>query len=213
MKKIIVIGAGGQGRETKFLIEQMPTNGYGKPLYDFVGYVLSDMKYVGDRDSKDEILGDFDWLMNNRDKFDYLVLGIGSPELRLKFVNELSEFEVWPTLIHPAVSIDKSCVIGCGICVCAGVLPTVNVKLDSFCMINQGVTLGHESIIGRGSVVNPGANISGGVEIGEGCLIGANACVLEYCKIGDGATVGAGAVVTKDVEPGDTVIGIPAKSI
>lgn len=43
--------------------------------------------------------------------------------------------------------------------------------------------------------------------------IGAGATILPGISIGTGAVVGAGAVVTKDVPPGVTVIGNPARSI
>jgi acetyltransferase-like isoleucine patch superfamily enzyme len=59
----------------------------------------------------------------------------------------------------------------------------------------------------------PTVNISGGVVIGEGVLLGTGAQVLQYVSVGPGATVGAGAVVTKNVEPGTTVVGIPAKPL
>jgi acetyltransferase-like isoleucine patch superfamily enzyme len=46
----------------------------------------------------------------------------------------------------------------------------------------------------------------------KGASIGAGAIVLPGLTIGEGAVVGAGAVVTKNVPPGATVIGNPARS-
>ncbi len=43
--------------------------------------------------------------------------------------------------------------------------------------------------------------------------IGANATILPGVKLGRGCVIGAGAVVTKDVMPGATVVGNPAKEI
>jgi len=47
----------------------------------------------------------------------------------------------------------------------------------------------------------------------KGASIGANSTILPGVTIGEGAMVGAGAVVTKDVAPGATVIGNPAREI
>ncbi len=47
--------------------------------------------------------------------------------------------------------------------------------------------------------------------IGTGALIGTGAQVLQYLQVGAGAIVAAGAVVTRDVNPGTTVVGIPAR--
>lgn len=43
--------------------------------------------------------------------------------------------------------------------------------------------------------------------------IGAGAVILPSLRLGRGCRIGAGAVVTKDVVPGDVVVGNPAKSI
>jgi acetyltransferase-like isoleucine patch superfamily enzyme len=103
--------------------------------------------------------------------------------------------------------------IGEGAIICAGSIATVNVRFEPFCMVNLTCTIGHEAVIGRGSVLNPTVNISGGVELGSGVLVGTGAQILQYVKVGDGATIGAGAVVTKDVYAGTTVVGIPAKEL
>ncbi len=47
----------------------------------------------------------------------------------------------------------------------------------------------------------------------KGASIGANATILPGLTIGEGAMVGAGSVVTKDVPPGVTVVGNPARII
>lgn len=51
------------------------------------------------------------------------------------------------------------------------------------------------------------------VRIGAHCWLGAHVSVLKGVTIGDGATVGAGAVVTKDLPPGCTAVGNPARII
>lgn len=48
--------------------------------------------------------------------------------------------------------------------------------------------------------------------IEAGVSIGGGAVILPGLVIGAGATVGAGAVVTKDVLPGTTVVGNPART-
>lgn len=49
--------------------------------------------------------------------------------------------------------------------------------------------------------------------IGDNVFIGAGAVILGNVTIGNGARIGANAVVTKNVDCGDTVIGVPAKKI
>lgn len=51
------------------------------------------------------------------------------------------------------------------------------------------------------------------IVIGEDVWIGGGALILPGITIGDGAIVGAGAVVTRDVAPGSTVVGNPARPV
>lgn len=211
-RRYVVIGAGGLAREVRWLIEECAREASS---HTFVGFVVSDTSLLGAHDSVEEVLGDLAWLDANRDRFDALAIGIGTPAIRLMLAEQLEKTypaECWPPLVHPNVRFDRArCTIGHGAALCAGVVATTNVVVEPFAFVNLACTLGHEAIVGRGSVLNPTANISGGVRLGPGVLVGTGAQVLQYLNVGASATIGAGAVVTTDVAENSTVVGIPAR--
>jgi len=206
-RRIVVLGAGGQAREMDWYLRSLG--------HECVGFVVSDMTKLGEHDSRDRVLGDESWIEAHATEIDALVLGIGTPAPRLRVADRLRKAHpnlAWPAIIHASATLDRDTLrVADGVMIGAGVVITVNVQLDELSMINFGATIGHETRIGRGSVINPGANVAGGVHIGDGVLVGTGAVILQYRRVGEGAIVGAGAVVTKDVDPGVTVVGVPAR--
>jgi maltose O-acetyltransferase len=51
------------------------------------------------------------------------------------------------------------------------------------------------------------------VRVGNNVWIGAGAIILKGVNVGANAVIGAGAVVTRDIAPGETVAGVPARRI
>lgn len=215
-KRLVIIGAGGFAREVRMLAEDITRNPGGEGDYDFVGYLVSDPGSVGPYDSVENILGDFSWLDENRDKWDCLAMGIGNAAPRLKVADELEASwgpEFWPALIHPSAHFDTdSCTVGHGVQLCANVIGTVNLIFEPYVMVNLSCTLGHEAVLKRACTLNPSVNISGGVTVGEGTLVGTGAQILQYIEVGNGSIVGAGALVTKPVADGVTAVGMPARA-
>jgi sugar O-acyltransferase (sialic acid O-acetyltransferase NeuD family) len=211
---MVVVGAGGFAREVEWLISEI---NHVAPTYEISGFVVSDVRMLGEHDSTDRVLGDLNWLHEHRGEFDAATIGIGSPAARCTIGATLRErhpdLEL-PALVHPSVRYDEeTCAVGAGVLLCAGTIATVNVVFEDFSMVNLACTVGHEARIGRGAVLNPTVNISGGVTLEESVLVGTGAQILQYVTVGAGAIVGAGAVVTKSVEPGVTVVGAPAKPL
>lgn len=211
-QRIVILGAGGQARDLAWLISEINAV---EERFEMLGFVVSDASNLTERDSP--VLGDHTWLAKNLDRVDALTIGIGTPRVRLKVAAELSErFPglAWPPLVHPRAELDRpSARFGPGCIVGAGVVGSVNLVFEEQCLINLGVTLGHEARFGRGVVVNHNAAIAGGVVLEEGVLVGSGAAVLQYLTVHRGATVGAGAVVTKNVPAGQTWVGVPAGPI
>jgi len=214
VQRVAILGAGGFAREVAWLIRDINR---AKLSYEFLGYVVSDLSRLGERNSCSEVLGDYAWIERNRTRIDAVAIGIGDPGCRLKVATEIeARFPdlAWPSLVHPTVQLDcASANIARGVLLCAGVIGTVNITLDAYAKVDVACTLGHEACLGKGSALNPAVNIAGGVIVGDVVLVGVGAQILQYVRVGDGATVGAGAVVTKDVSPGETVVGIPAKPL
>jgi putative colanic acid biosynthesis acetyltransferase WcaB len=73
------------------------------------------------------------------------------------------------------------------------------------CVLRQNTTIGNKSTAEGGA--------GGCPVIGDEVDIGANAVVLGPIRVGDGAVIGAGSVVVKDVPPGATVVGNPARIV
>jgi acetyltransferase-like isoleucine patch superfamily enzyme len=51
------------------------------------------------------------------------------------------------------------------------------------------------------------------VVIEHNCWLGVNCVILKGVRIGHHSTIGANAVVTRDVPPGSTVVGVPARVV
>ncbi|MES2965713.1 MAG: serine O-acetyltransferase [Bdellovibrionota bacterium] len=112
-----------------------------------------------------------------------------------------SEFSRWLTgiEIHPGAKLGRRLVIDHGM----GVVIGETTEVGDDCIIFHGVTLG-------GAKFTPEKRHP---TVGNRVLIGTGAKVLGPLTLGDGARVGANAVVTRDVAPGVTVVGNPAKPL
>jgi UDP-2-acetamido-3-amino-2,3-dideoxy-glucuronate N-acetyltransferase len=121
------------------------------------------------------------------------------------------------TRIGPFVEIQRGASVG------------ARCKIQSHSFICDGVDIGDEVFVGHGVIfVNdkrPRATDANGdlqttedwelmqTVVEDGASIGSGGIVLGGVRIGRGALIGAGAVVTRDVAPGATVVGSPARPL
>jgi UDP-3-O-[3-hydroxymyristoyl] glucosamine N-acyltransferase LpxD len=79
--------------------------------------------------------------------------------------------------------------------------------------IDAMVQIAHNVVIGTNSEVTTGTIIGGSTSIGNMCWTGLNSTLKDNIKIGNNVLIAAGAAVIRDVQDGDIVAGVPAKSI
>lgn len=140
------------------------------------------------------------------------VVALGDNRLRAKLVGEFLDWE-WIVTVHPRAYVDPSAALGPGTVVFAGAVVQAGARLGAHVIINTGATVDHDCSIENFVHVAPGANLGGGVWVEEGALVGIGAAVIPGIRIGAWSVVGAGAVVIRDVAPGSTVAGVPARPL
>ena len=101
--------------------------------------------------------------------------------------------------IHPGATIGRRLVIdhGCGIVI------GETAEIGDDCLLYQGVTLG-------GTGKDQGKRHP---TLGNNVMVGSGARVLGPFKVGDNARIAAGAVVLREVPPGSTAVGVPARIV
>ena len=211
MKPLVVIGAGGFGRESLDVIEAANLE---EPRWLVVGVIDDAPSPVAlERLAARSIahLGGMNWFERTEQPVSF-VIGIGAPHTRALIDARLVALGHTPaTAVHPAAVIGGRVSIGEGSVICGGVQVSTNVTLGRHVHLNPNATIGHDVALEDFVSINPAAVISGEVHVQSEALIGAAAVVLQGLTVGRGSLVGAAACVTRDVAHGATVKGVPAR--
>ena len=203
MKKLLILGAGGQGKvvldlamvcETWDEISFLDGNKKGEHI---LGYPV-----IGD-------LWDYEMFI---EQYTHAIVAVGNNELRLKLTEELLEvgYQV-PILIHPNAIVSPFSTVEAGTIVMPQAVINVSAHIGKGCIVNTGVIIEHDCQVGNGVHLSPGAVLGGTVCVGNKSWICLGAKVINNITIGKGVTVGAGAVVIDDIEDEMLVAGVPAK--
>jgi sugar O-acyltransferase (sialic acid O-acetyltransferase NeuD family) len=232
MRPLLIFGAGGHARELAWMLEWRSdeTSLGGMSRLTDVRAGIPDQKpwsvvgFISDVESEQgRTLHDRPVISLNEARVHWsgaaVAVGVAAPTGREAIANRVSRAGfTTPAIAHPAVHWSRSNYCGEGCVLQVGAIVTVDVQLGRFVLLNGALTVGHDCRIGDFTVVNPGATVSGRVHVGRRVIIGAGATVREGTRyqplsIGDDAVIGAGACVVGPVEPGTTVVGVPARRL
>lgn len=147
-----------------------------------------------------------------------LVVAVGDPTLRRRIVEGVAAGRAFATVVADTMRRRGRSEIGQGAVLCDGVVITDHVRIGHHFLANPHACVMHDCTIGDFVTLAPGATVNGNVEIGDGAYVGAGAVIKQGApgrprRIGAGAVIGMGAVVTRDVAPGETVVGNPARPL
>lgn len=210
-KKLIVVGAGGLGREVMWQIEASPLE---SNQYEILGFVDDNPNLQDKKINGYDVVGTLDWL-RNIDKEICVVLAIGSAEIRKKIYDSIKQNTklLYPNITAPGVKISSTVKCGKGCIFCLNTTATVNIRIGDFFIANPQCTIGHDCNIHSFVTLYPGVNVSGNVEIFEITEIGTGSQIIQGKSIGNNSIIGAGTVVIRDIPSNCTAVGVPARIV
>ena len=208
MKKLIVYGAG----EFGLLIANVLSY---HDDFEIAAYGDDDPQKTADHIDGTPVFGQKDLLnFAEQNNIKLAITAIGNNTVRAEKFNLLKNtgFQMI-SIVHPQALIDTKVSYG------DNVIIEMGTAIHAYSTIGNNVFLGGEALIGHhntiGNHVLVGGNVSfgGSVIVEDYVSLGVGASIKPGIRLGKGSVIGVGAAVIKDVEPGTTVVGVPAKPI
>ena len=211
-----IVGQGGYGREI------MPIARAALQKELLTGLVELVFVVVDDLECQQNVNGCYVMLQSeflDLPQTKYFSVAIGNPHIRGKVVASFLEAGATPfTIKADNVVIMDSNKVGDGAILSHFSTITSNVEIGSYFHANLYSYVAHDCVIGDYVTFAPSVKCNGNVVIEDYVYIGTGAVIMQGKEgkpliIGHGSIVGMGAVVTKNVPPGSTVFGNPARPL
>lgn len=210
MQQLLLIGAGGFGRETAEAVRAIND---ARATWDLLGFLDDDPSLCGTELDGTRVLGAIKGVARFPDA--RIVVCTGHPGnyfSRKRIVRSLGiPVARYATLVHPTAVVPRSARLGPGSVLLASVVLTAAVEVGAHVLVMPGVVFTHEDVIGDFATFGAGSRLGGRTRIREGAYLGAGTTVREERTIGRWSLVGMGAAVIRDIPDAEVWAGVPAR--
>ncbi|RZF58881.1 acetyltransferase [Sphingobacterium corticibacterium] len=205
-KEIVILGAGGLGREIHSWIQNDKNTTYR--ISGFRDDNFSSLDMYGLRDM---LLGS----LSSVEDRENVLIGIMDCDFKSSLFENLkkkNQIEICG-YIHESVIVGIRSNFGEGVVLFPKVVISCDVEIGDATFINLGSQIGHDVRIGNCVSIMPNVDLGGGVVIEDNVFIGTGATILPGVKIPENSRIGAGSVVVKSIKKSGTFFGNPARKI
>jgi sugar O-acyltransferase (sialic acid O-acetyltransferase NeuD family) len=211
MKRVVIIGAGGHGREVADILRQQAER---SSELSVLGFVVDEPTLHAEIINDLPVLGDWSWFETVDRSEIRVVCAVGLPQTRKRLIDRarslgLSFINAISTLAH----LSPYAKIGEGLMMFPYSFASADSFIGDHAIVNVASTVSHDTKIGSYATLNPGVHLAGNVSIGEGCYLGIGSSVIQGVMIGSWTTLGAGTVVIRDLPENVVAVGVPARVI
>jgi len=206
MKKLLIVGAGGFGREMYAWAAQHPDCGQ---VWTLAGFLDDNVEALQPFGSFAPVLPAAGHQPASENVY---LCGLGLPLVKEKVIGPLLKARAeFITFVHPTALVGARVSLGQGVVLCPGAILSADITVGDFAMVNLNSTIGHDASLGAWTTLSAQCDITGHVKVADRVFMGSRATIIPGKTIGSRAILGAGAVVISDVPANVTVVGNPAR--
>lgn len=208
MLNLVIIGAGGFGRELLPWIEEC----FDPADYRVRGFLDGNPQALADHDIDLPVLAAPDDYQPEPD--DRLILALGNVPARARIAGQLeARGGRFASMIHPTAVIASTATLGIGAVIYPYAVISNQAVLEPHVHLSLYASVGHDAHVGRYSLLSPYATLNGAVKLGREVFLGTHAAVAPGVQVGDGVRISANSVAMRDVAPSMFVLGVPGKAV
>lgn len=204
VRRIIIVGAGGFGRELLNWARDTWPSEFDK----VAGFLSADAGSPRTHHCLPPILAnpsDFEPQIG-----DAFLLAIGIPGVRRRVAEDLeTRGAAFLTLVHPTAIVAPSASIGPGSILCPYAIASDCVTLGRFTLMNYHSSIGHDARAGDFATLSPYATLGGAAVLGADCFLGLHASVAPSKRIGARTKISANSAALTDTPDDSLVFGVP----
>jgi len=206
MRNIVIVGAGGFGRE----ILAWMTPCFQPAEYPLKGFLACDDSELDGFNRPASIIGSPDSYQPELE--DRFLMAIGDPQAK-RFCAEslLSRGAQFLTMIHPNALVAENATVGVGVVVYPFGSVSAAAEVGDFVHMNFYASIGHDASIGNYTTLSPYASVSGAARVGEAVLMGTQTSVAPTRQVGDRCKISSGSAVMHDIADDSLVFGVPGR--
>lgn len=209
MKHLLIVGAGGFGREMFGAAREAV--GYGTE-FDIAGFLDARPDALAGFVGYPPVVGTPEGREIGPDDVFITALGDIAARRRCAEIIERRGGK-FISIVHRTASLGPGVRVGEGSFIAHNVVLTADVSVGRHACVFHNTSIGHDTTLGDFSHVYAQCAIGGVVRIGEGAAVYPGARIVPRRTVGEGAVVGIGSVVVLNVPAHTTVFGNPAAPV
>jgi sugar O-acyltransferase (sialic acid O-acetyltransferase NeuD family) len=204
MERMIIVGAGGLGRDTEAYARKDSARG---KVWTLAGFLDTRPDILDRFDMRSRLLGDPRTYTPAPE--DVFIAAVGNTKLRQELIAPLLAKGARFVSLRTNVQFGDRVKWGSTV-FCDRATLSSDVVVGNYSYIGAEVLIGHDTFVGDYVQIGPRCFIAGRVKIKSMATIHPMATITMDVEIGEGAVIAAGAVVFGNVPPHTTVLGNPA---
>jgi len=208
MKNLVIVGAGGMGRT--IYSNAIECVGYGN-IFVIKGFIDDNLHALDTFNHYLPIIGTIADYVPQKD--DVFVSSIGGPARRFCMEEIIAKGGEFFELIHKTARVYTNAKLGKGNFVGAYSVIGNDAQVGDYNMIQAYTIIGHDAKVGNWNRFDTHVTCVGGIVIEDEVSIHTSAVIGHGVTVGTRAHIGALSFVIRNVKPGTTIYGNPAKKL